>query len=345
MKKMFLFFILFSLFVNAQIVNLIIIDVSNSLPIDDSDVYFKKSTKNFVSGKEGKAIVDLSNVDVTDELIISKKDYQDLIIKVSTIKSDLNVRLRKIPKIELEETVVSNLKPVDVLKKVIENYEKNFNVDKYYFLVDLTQKYKIDTVYESFINLDLQFKFDKGKVKVKSSGEVKNKYEKGSSTSDLTFETSDYFKHLYLYEGFKLMYKNLLKNEYINTKLVFTKYADKPMYEVYLDKSEDEKNYLLIDKESFSVVEYVLRLKNEIKTNNNYPLQRDGVMSFKYRPYLDSWVLKESEVKFTMNLVEENKEDIKIDFLYKIQTFNFDTKPFPKFMRSINLNRNIKNQF
>ena len=98
-------------------------------------------------------------------------------------------------------------------------------------MVDLTQKYKIDTVYESFINLDLQFKFDKGKVKVKSSGEVKNKYEKGSSTSDLTFETSDYFKHLYLYEGhvnilnlqvevynylYKIFLLNVLRDIFVN---------------------------------------------------------------------------------------------------------------------------------
>lgn len=344
MRNILLILTLFTFFINAQIVNVKIVDYSNNISIDDVDIYFKSSTKNFVTDVEGKTVIDLSNVNTTDELIISKKDYQDLVLKVSTIKSDLIIKLRKIPQIELDEAIVSNLKPEDILQKIIDNYDKNFNVDKYYFLVDLTQKYKIDTVYESFINLDLQFKFDKGRLKVKSSAEVKNKYEKGNSPIKLTFETSDYVKHLYLYEGVKQMHKNILANKYVKTKLVFTKYADKVMYEVYLDKSEDEKSYLLVDKESFSVVEYVLNLKNSIKASNK-TLQRDGLISFKYRPYLDGWVLKESEVKFKMNLQQADKKDVKIDFIYKINTFNFDVKPFPKFIKSINLKNDIRDRF
>ena len=87
MRKLFYLFILFAISVNAQIVNLKITDFSDNLSIDDADIYFKNSTKNFVSDLQGKAVVDLSNVSQTDELIVSKKDYQDAILKVSDLKS------------------------------------------------------------------------------------------------------------------------------------------------------------------------------------------------------------------------------------------------------------------
>lgn len=73
MKKLFYLFTLFTICLNAQIVNLKILDLSDNLPLDDADIYFKNSTKNFVSDQEGKAVVDLSNVTQNDELIVSKK--------------------------------------------------------------------------------------------------------------------------------------------------------------------------------------------------------------------------------------------------------------------------------
>lgn len=134
MKKLFYLFILFSISLNAQIINLTILDFDN-LPLDDADIYFKTSTKNFISDMHGKVVVDLSDVSGKDELIISKKDYQDAIIKISDLKTDLNVRLEKAKEIELKEAFVSNLKPADILQKVIDNYEKNYNVEKYFYLL------------------------------------------------------------------------------------------------------------------------------------------------------------------------------------------------------------------
>ena len=157
---------------NAQIINLKILDFDN-LPLDDADIYFKTSTKNFISDMEGKAIVDLANVSRNDELIISKKDYQDAIIKVSELKSNLNVKLEKVSEIELKEAFVSNLKSEDILKKVIDNYEKNYNVEKYYYLVDFKQNVVYDSLEREYINLDLEFKFNKDNLKIKSNKEPK----------------------------------------------------------------------------------------------------------------------------------------------------------------------------
>lgn len=129
MKKLFYLFTLFTICLNAQIVNLKILDLSDNLPLDDADIYFKNSTKNFVSDQEGKAVVDLSNVTQNDELIVSKKDYQDAIIKVSELKPEMIIKLEKVSEVELKEAFVTNLKAEDILQKVIENYDKNFNTE------------------------------------------------------------------------------------------------------------------------------------------------------------------------------------------------------------------------
>jgi len=345
MKILLFIFTLFTAIVNAQSVNLIIKDYTDNLSIDDADIYFKNSKKSYISDLDGKVEVDLSNVHPTDELIVSKKEYQNIKILVSSLPSNLTIRLEKVPEVELKEAYVTNLKVHDVLRKIIENHEKKFNVDKYYFLVDLTQDYKIDTVYENFINLNLQIKFDQGKVKAKTSGIVKNKVNRGTSPVKLSFDYSDYFKHLYVLEGIKSMYDNVLNNKYTSTNLAYTEYSGKKMYEIQLESSNGDKNNLLIDRESFAVVEYLLSLKNTINTNKNTPLIRDGIISFKYRPYLDGWVLKESEVKFKMNLQQKDKEDMQIDFLYKMNTTNFDVKPFQYFDKRIDLRENLHDRF
>ena len=155
MKKLVYLFIFFAISVNAQIVNLKITDFSDNLPLDDADIYFKNSTKNFVSDQQGKAIIDLSNVSQTDELIVSKKDYQDAILKVSELKSELNIKLEKVSEVELKEAFVTNLKAEDILKKVIKNYDKNFNTEQHFYKVNFILDAVIDSVNRDFFDVDL----------------------------------------------------------------------------------------------------------------------------------------------------------------------------------------------
>ncbi|WP_313386062.1 hypothetical protein [Chishuiella sp.] len=70
MNKLFYIITLLSISTNAQLINIKISDLSNNSPIDDADIYFAKSTKNFVSNDNGKAMIDLSNIDKSDEIII-----------------------------------------------------------------------------------------------------------------------------------------------------------------------------------------------------------------------------------------------------------------------------------
>ena len=169
MKKLVYLFIFFAISVNAQIVNLKITDFSDNLPLDDADIYFKNSTKNFVSDQHGKAIIDLSNISQADELIVSKKDYQDAILKVSDLKSELNIKLEKVSEVELQEAFITNLKAEDILKKVIENYDKNFNTDEHFYKVNFIIDEIVDSTKRDFIDLDLQLRFKKDNLNIKSN--------------------------------------------------------------------------------------------------------------------------------------------------------------------------------
>lgn len=136
-----------------------------------------------------------------------------------------------------------------------------------------------------------------------------------------------------------------MDKKYKFTDLKKSSYAEKKMYEIILENDIDDKTFFLIDRETFSVVEYALQLNNVILTNKNLPLERVGHISFKYRPYNDQWVLKESEVNFRMNLKQLNKEDLMIDFMHKISSWNFSEKPFQYFNKTLNLGQDLHDQF
>lgn len=232
MKKLFYLFTLFTICLNAQIVNLKILDLSDNLPLDDADIYFKNSTKNFVSDQEGKAVVDLSNVTQNDELIVSKKDYQDAIIKVSELKPEMIIKLEKVSEVELKEAFVTNLKAEDILQKVIENYDKNFNIEQYYFLVNFQQDLLFNNNERDFIDADLQFKFKRGDLKIKSKGIVNNEIKSGREPNS-NIRLIYYLESIYLKEKYIKQFVYLLKEKkYEESNLSLTKYGDSFVYEV-----------------------------------------------------------------------------------------------------------------
>ena len=334
-----------NLLIHAQVIKLKVTENGTNFPVDDADVYFSNSTKNYFTDLDGVASIDLSQIKSDEFLVVSKKEYDDVKVKVSDLKSLTNVKLSKVSVIELNEAVVKNLSVKEIIQKTIDNYSKNFNVDQYYFLANLRQDVKIDSNYYDILDVDLQFKFDQEKVKIKSTGKVNDRFIKGFTDVNINFDASDYLKHLYSYKNLNTLQKNLAEKKYTNVKSVITRYADKSMYEVYLDEGEKTKNYLLIDKETFSVVEYVLTLKNVEETNRAGTLNRNGTISFKYRPYLDGWVLKESDVKYLMTFSNTYRNKMNIDLDFKIKTFDFSTKTFDKYKRNVNIKSDIRNNF
>lgn len=320
---------------NAQIINLKILDFDN-LPLDDADIYFKTSTKNFISDMEGKAIVDLANVSGNDELIISKKDYQDAIIKVSELKSNLNVKLEKVSEIELKEAFVSNLKSEDILKKVIDNYEKNYNVEKYYYLVDFKQNVVYDSLEREYINLDLEFKFNKDNLKIKSNKEPKEIIDVERDRK-VNIILNNYLKNISIIENLKNMFNNVIEKKYAVNKLSVSQYSDNTVYVITLE-NETKQNLLTIDKSTYAVIDYTSKVFEEKDKYSGL-----SEISYKFRPYQDKWILKESSVFSKLDVDLGEKTNVVIDI--KLQVGDFNLKSFNGFNRTINPYKNIRSNF
>lgn len=343
MKRLILLFTLFAICVNAQIVNIKITDFSSNFPLDDADVYFKNSTKNFVSDQEGKAVVDLSNVTQNDELIVSKKDYQDALIKVSELKPEMIIKLEKVSEVELKEAFVTNLKAEDILQKVIDNYDKNFKVDEYYFLVNFQQDLWYNKNDRDFIDADLQFKFKRGDLKIKSKGNVNNEIKSGREPNS-NIRLIYYLESIYLKEKYIKQFLGLLKEKkYEEANLSLTKYGDRFIYEVTI-KTKSRDLFLLIDKESFAVVEFYWETNiPETKYSGNEFL-REAKVVYRYRPHNGNWVLKETSAIWNTTY---EKDDIKIDLdmSFNIIVNDYSLKPFPEFNKSVNEKMDIRRSF
>ena len=343
MKKLVYLFIFFAISVNAQIVNLKITDFSDNLSIDDADIYFKNSTKNFVSDLQGKAVVDLSNVSQTDELIVSKKDYQDAILKVSDLKSELNIKLEKVSEVELKEAFVTNLKAEDILQKVIENYDKNFNVEQYYFLVNFQQDLLFNQIDRDFIDADLQFKFKRGDLKIKSKGIVNDEIKSGRQPN-ANINLLDYLEGIYMKDKYVKRFLDVLKEKkYEESNLSLTKYGDSFVYEVHL-KTTSTDYYLTVDKMSFAVIEFSFRSFNRVGEVSPDNILREAKVMYKYRPHNGNWVLKETSAIWNTTYKKDD-EKTDLDMNFSIIVNDYSPKPFPEFNKSVNEKMDIRRSF
>ncbi|MFV0145471.1 hypothetical protein OBJ99_01505 [Empedobacter falsenii] len=336
MKKTLLLFTLFTFFVNAQFINLKIVDYSDKLPIDDVDIYFKSSSRNFVSDLEGKVVIDLSNINARDELIISKKDYQDALVKVADIKTDLTIELEKLSRIELAETLITNLKAEDILEKAIDNYEQNFNVDKYYFLADYRQNILYDSIDNDFLNLDLQFKFDKGSLKIKSNNKLKE-HVKVNREKKVNLILSYYFNNLSILEILKDNHSKLLTNFYSVKKVDVSKYSNQIIYLIHLE-DDNNKTLITVDKNNFAIVDFVAESYMTQDKGNGF-----SAISYKFRPHNGKWILKESALQANIDILSEEQMNIGIDV--DINVSDYSDKPFKGFNKTINPYKDIRLNF
>ena len=341
MNKLLYLFTFFAISVNAQIVHLKIADIADNLPLDDADVYFKNSTKNFVSDLEGNAVVDLNTILPTDELIISKKDYQDANIKVSDIKTDLTIKLEKVSKVELKEAFVTNLKAEDILKKVIDNYDKNFNSEKYFFLVKFLQEATYDSLYFDMLDVDLQFKFRKDEFKIKSK-ETPNKIIDSDYQYKINTALKNYIGSINIKNKLVDVLEKLSTQHYNHRKIMVSKYSDKMIYEITLE-ANDVNVKIFVDKDSYAIVEFFSDGKN-YKTKDNINVIYSSV-NYKYRLHKGFWVLKESEALRNITFKNYIGDDILVNKIFKIKVLDYSSKLFPEYPKNININFDIRKSF
>jgi len=346
MNKIFLLLLLFGISISAQIKNIKIVDSKNNSPLADSDIYFTQSTKNYISDDEGKVIVDLTNIFPNDELIIAKKDYQNAIFKITELKADeLIIQLEKIDDIELQETFITNLKAKDILKKVIENYDKNFTTDQHFYKVNLNYDAIIDSVNRDLTDVDLQLRFKKNQVKIHSNGKANQRIIGEGMHQKWNYRLLHYFNNISLLNLIEKMHQKLVNKTYDEEKVLFTKYADKYMYEIEFKNSKQNiTNNFLIDKETFAIVEHKV-----IQENKQYEKLEDFVvffeLTYKYRPYQDKWILKESTSSSSTIYLDDLKNKHILDIKLKLEVNDFSKNPLPEFNKSINEKMDIRKSF
>ena len=346
MNNFFLLLLLFGISVNAQIKNIKIVDKENNLPLADSDIYFNQSTKNFISDKNGNVVVDLNNVSPNDELIISKKDFENAVFKISELKADeLIIQLSKVDEIELQETFITNLKAKDILEKVIENYDKNFNTDQHFYKVNLTHDAIIDSINRDYIDVDLQLRFKNNQVKIHSTGKANNRIVGEGMHQKWNYRLLHYFNNISLLGIIERMQKKLVEKTYDEEKVWITKYADKYMYEIkFINNKSNVTNYFLIDKETFAIVEHIATQENKLyEKQNDYVVFHELI--YKYRPYQNKWILKESQASSSTIYLDEMKNKHILDIILNLEVKDFSNQPFPEFNKSINEKMDIRKSF
>ena len=321
-------------------------DKENNSPLADSDIYFNQSTKNFISDINGNVMIDLNNVSSNDELIIAKKDYQNAIFKITELKADeLIIQLEKVDEIELQETFFTNLKAKDILQKVIDNYDNNFTTDQHFYKVNLAHDAIIDSINRDYTNVDLQLRFKNNQVKIHSNGKANNRIVGEGMHQKWNYRLLNYFNNISLLGVIERMQKKLVEKTYDEEKVWLTKYADKYMYELEFKHSKSNvTNYFLIDKETFAIVEHTT-----IQENQLYEKQNDFViyygLTYKYRPYKNKWILKESQSSSSTIYLDDMKNKHILDRILNLEVKDFSDQPFPEFNQSINEKKDIRKSF
>ena len=346
MNKIFLLLILFGISVSAQIKNIKIVDKENNSLLAGTDIYFTQSTKNYISDNEGKVIIDLTNISPNDELIIAKKDYQNAVFKIAELKTDeLIIQLEKIDDIELQETLITNLKVKDILKKVIENYDKNFTTDQHFYKVNLKYDAIIDSVNRDFTDVYLQLRFKKNQVKIHSNGKVNQRIIGEGMHQKWNYRLLHYFNNISLLNLTERMHKKLVEKFYDEEKVLITKYADKYIYDIeFKNYKNNVINSFLIDKETFAIVEHKVTQENKlIEKYNDYVVFYELI--YKYRPYQDKWILKESISSSSTIYLDDLRNKHILDIKLNLEVNDFSDKPFLEFNKSVNEKIDIRKSF
>ena len=346
MNKIFPILFLLCISVNAQLLQLKIVDFSDEAPLEDADIYFKESRKNFISNQDGRSTIDLENISSSDVLIVSKIDYESIELELADLKAkNIIIKLKKISTVDLKEAFVSNLKANDILQKVIDNYEKNYTSEQHYYKVNFTLEEIIDTINRDFADIDLQFRFKKNQVKVQSKGKVNERIIRDNSNINTNYTLNQYFNNISLKEIVQNTQQSLIEKHYGSDKVLVTKYADKYMYILEFKNSKDNSDvFYTIDKESFAIVEYK-------KSNENKLIEENDIntlffeINYTYRPYQNKWILKESKINWNIIFPDKNMEKHHSDIKINLEVKDFSDKPFPEFNKSVNEKMDIRKTF
>ncbi|HJD87089.1 MAG TPA: hypothetical protein K8W08_06490, partial [Empedobacter falsenii] len=159
------------------------------------------------------------------------------------------------------------------------------------------------------------------------------------------YRMNEYFSNISLLEFVKKMQKRLSEKMYEEESVLISKYADRYMYEIEFKNSKANFTCsFLIDKETFAIVESFAKRENEHFKETGNTINNNEVM-YRYRPYQNKWILKESYRNWNSTYLEEDKSQHTNDVKINLEVKDFSTQPFPEFNKSVNEKMDIRRSF
>lgn len=127
MKKVFFFFFLFfsTLCFSQNEITIFLKDEETNLPIEDALVTILRTNQAIISNSEGELKLKLTRPSLLE---ISHTSYQKVQIKSSTLKTGINEFFLKKNTLDLQEVILTNKNPQDILKEVVKNSQKKLTI-------------------------------------------------------------------------------------------------------------------------------------------------------------------------------------------------------------------------
>lgn len=152
------------------------------------------------------------------------------------------------------------------------------------------------------------------------------------------YRMNQYFSNISLLEFIEKTLKRVSEKTYYEERVQVSKYADRYMYEIELRNSKANLTCsFLIDKETFAIVESLSKKENKRFEESGSILNNNEVM-YKYRPFQNKWILKESYKKWKSTYLDEENSKHVNDVKVYLEVKDFSKNPFPQFIK-VNSNK------
>lgn len=308
---------------------IIIIDNSTKLPVENVNLYYEALNEGTFTNAEGKASINVRN----SELKISNTNYEELVINAANLDNDETIYITPKP-IQLNEVIISNFNLSKSLKYVLDNYDTlyvNIPFEKECdFKETVTVDNKLKRLIISKVNWwDKSYNRKKNDLKLRLGAIDYNKNNSFEIFNDVPrLNTPSKNGYVITNSIINTIYLNILLTSFItngnNLKVEVERSPTNVIVISYSSdwKKTDEESYRMVGKITFdqttkAIVEFIYDIENEnsikkslVKETNKESLVETKKSSIKInfnKSLNNKWSLESYTAKVDMGLTYGNK--------------------------------------
>ena len=341
-----------------------LIETTNGEKIENADVYFKVNSLGTTSNDSGLFALNFNNVAKSDTLVVSHMGYKEYKCKVGDFLKNEKKHIQLIEHtFELDEIILSNAKPSEILTEAIENYENNHFTENTTYIGSIKEVLEENDTLTKLACSAIYLKIPKRKSKKVSITPTKNQSKK---------EHKSKLHNIYLFNPEEVIQDLKIKNSLINLLnqiekcddiyIQEKKYGSYTVYEIVLEKklsqTKKKKVSLIIEKESKGVMSIKYAADRGVAPEDWSTLFEDenkkieqkptfNTADFILRPYQGRWVLREINMVIEFNCIIESgnqKQSLKNYNSVKILIDGIHEGKTDKKIKPFDLTRNFFNQ-